>query len=359
MNQSPAGIVLNPTAQMQYIDHLAPIATIMQAPFCFLDEECFELGKRYYPGLQAHYIDFVEFSLEKMIEQYDFSLMSDLWDEKTEAMFTFLSDKYNKTWRNVHCPHGFSDKAFYLTKCFKEDIVLVYGKNMIDQFRTYGVWDEMNTYILSGNYRYTYFKQHRDFYDKIFQEEIQSHFDAVRPIILYAPTWVDAESSGCYFEAYQDILDHLPPDYNLIVKLHPLLEMNDVAQYYRIIGKYEKQKNILFLTKFPPVFPLLAHTNIYIGDMSSIGYDYLAFDKPLFLLNGHNRDSKTDLGLLLFKCATEIKPDQFKEIYRIIEKSLPKDKETFSNLRKEMWNYTFGEERSLVDLRNDILKACE
>jgi hypothetical protein len=359
MKHNPKGIVLNPTSQIQYIDHLAPIAAIMESPFCFLDEECYELAKRYYPDLQAEHSDILDFSLESMIKQFDFSLMSDLWDEKTRNLFTFLADKHNKIWHNVHCPHGFSDKGFYLSKCYLEDIVLIYGENMINQLKAFSVWEDMNRYVISGNYRYTYYKQHRDFYDKIFQEEIQSKFDKVRPIILYAPTWVDSEASGSYFDAYSYVLDALPADYNMIVKLHPLLEVNDVASYYKIIGHYEKQNNIFFLTKFPPVFPILAHTDLYIGDMSSIGYDFLAFDKPLFLLNGQNRDSQTDLGLFLFKCATEIKPDQYSDIYKIIEKSLPHDNERFSSLRKEMWTYTFGEERSFADLRNEILRACE
>lgn len=353
------GIALNPLSLIHYMDHLAVVAILMDIPYLFIDEETYLLAKRYYPNLNACLNDFREFSPEFLYENYDVSFMSDLWNRNTmRQKFELLEHKYHKVWRNVHCPHGFSDKGFYLSKSAMEDIVLVYGNNMIDQLKAYGYWDQIHQYVICGNYRYTYYLQHKDFYQTIFEKEIQSHFEKKQPTILYAPTWVDSEQSSSFFEACTQLLDNLPSSYNMIVKLHPRLELDDVVNYHVIIGRYEDKKNILFLTNFSLIFPILANTDIYIGDMSSIGYDFLIFDKPLFLLNKQNRDPKTDRGLLLFSCGVEIKQNQYSQIYDIIEKSLPLDSEKFSNPRKTMWNYTFGEQRPFCEIKADVVKAC-
>lgn len=351
------GVGLNPASQIHYTDHLAVVCIIMGIPLLFVDAHDYALGIKYYPGLIAHQEHYYNFNPEYLIAHYDVSFMTDLWDRRTfHEKYGPLEDKYKKVLRNVHCPHGFSDKGFYLKKCAMEDITLIYGQNMIDQLKAEGVFQNLNQYVISGNYRYTFFKQHRDFYEKVFHEDIQSKFDKRRPIILYAPTWLDLEDSTTFFDAYSFLLDELPSEYNMIVKLHPRLELDDTVNYHRILGKYEHRPNILFLKDYPLIFPLLAHTDIYIGDMSSIGYDYLIFNKPMFFLNKQNRDAKTDRGLYLFRCGVEIRPKLYPEIYKIIEKSLPKDKE-FAGIRKQVWDYTFGKERRFADIKADIIKA--
>jgi CDP-glycerol glycerophosphotransferase (TagB/SpsB family) len=284
--------------------------------------------------------------------------MSDLWDRRTfHEKYGPYEKKYHKTLRNVHCPHGFSDKGFYLQKCAMEDITLLYGQNMIDQLKHHQVFQSLNQYVITGNYRYTFFKKNKEFYDKIITEEVLNRFDKKRPLILYAPTWLDLEESTTFFDAYESILGQLPDDYNMIVKLHPRLELDDTVQYYQIIGKYEKKKNVLFLKDFPLVYPLLAHTDIYLGDMSSVGYDFLPFNKPMFFLNKQKRDPQTDRGLYLFRCGIEIAPEDFSSLYSIIEKSRETDQQRFAKVRQEVYEYTFGQERPFEDIKKDIILA--
>ncbi|MEI8364794.1 MAG: CDP-glycerol glycerophosphotransferase family protein [Parachlamydiaceae bacterium] len=349
---------INPSAQIHYIDHLAVICVLMDIPLIFIDPNDYALGVRYYPGLEALAVDYQDLTPEYLIANYDVLFMSDLWDRKTfHEKYASLEKQYNKSLRHVHCPHGFSDKGFYLKKCVQEDITLIYGQNMIDQLKHYEVFDDLNEYVITGNYRYTYFKQYREFYDDIVAKEVLSRFARKQPIILYAPTWLDLEESTTFFEAYSYILGNLPDDYNLIVKLHPRLELDDMAHYYHIIGKFEHKPNIVFLKDFPLVYPLLACTDIYLGDMSSVGYDFLPFNKPMFFLNKQRRDSKTDRGLYLFRCGVEIKPDAYPLIYKFIEVNLPNDQERFTAVRKEVYTYTFGEERQFADIKKDIVAA--
>jgi len=354
------GIGLNPASQVHYIDHLAVVCILMKIPLLFLDENDLLLGKKYYPDLEAIMSPYSDFSPEFLIANYDVSFMSDLWDRRVmQEKYSELEEKYHKPWRNVHCPHGFSDKGFYLAKCAMEDIALLYGDNMIDQLKDYGVWEKLKNYVVTGNYRYTYFKQHRGFYDALFENEIQSQFAKKQPLILYAPTWMDLENSTTFFDNYHQILGKLPETYNMIVKLHPRLELDDVVTYYQIMGQYETKPNVIFLKDYPLVFPLLAHTDIYLGDMSSVGYDYLIFNKPLFFLNKQNRNVDTDRGLFLFRCGTVIQAAQFDQLYQIIEASIAEDQQKFTAIRKQVWEYTFGKERSFNDIREEIIRKVD
>ncbi|CCB84983.1 putative uncharacterized protein [Parachlamydia acanthamoebae UV-7] len=358
MAEEKKGVGVNPSANIHYTDHLAVVCIFMGIPLLFIDELDYELGSRYYPGLNAQKVDYDAFDPEFLIANYDVLFMSDLWDRKAfrEKYFS-LEMKYQKRLRNVHCPHGFSDKGFYLKKSANEDITLIYGQNMLDQLKHYQSYDNLNAYVITGNYRYTYYKKNKAFYDKIIKEEVLHQFNPDNPTILYAPTWQDLEESTSFFDSSKHILEDLPRDYNLVVKLHPRLELDDTVAYYQILGKHQGKSNIVFLKDFPLVYPLLDYADIYIGDMSSVGYDFLAFNKPMFFLNKQQRDSKTDRGLYLFRCGTEIAPEKFSKLYQTIEENLPTDKEKFGAIRQEVYDYTFGPEKPFPQIKEEIIAA--
>lgn len=359
MNSSEKkGVGLNPLSQIHYTDHLAVVCILMGIPLLFLDEHDYAIGRQYYPNLDARMQEYQQFNPEFLISNYSVLFMSDLWDRRTfHEKYGPLEKKYNKVLRHVHCPHGFSDKGFYLKKCANEDITLIYGQNMVDLLKHHGVFQNLHQYVITGNYRWTYFNKHRQFYDALIAKEVLARFAKQQPVILYAPTWLDLEESTTFFDAYAYLLDNLPASYNMIVKLHPRLELDNTAQYYHIVGRYENKPNIIFLKDFPLVYPLLAATDIYIGDMSSVGYDFLSFNKPMFFLNKQKRDPKADRGLYLFRCGVDIKPDAYPLIYRFIEANLPDDAERFTKIREEVNHYTFGRERPFEEIKADIIKA--
>lgn len=349
-------VALNPASQIHYIDHLAVISIIMNMPLLFIEEADAEYARKYYPGLNAAVAEFHEFNQEYLIANYDVLFMSDLWNrEDFHKQYQLLEKKYNKYLRTVYCPHGFSDKGFYLRECAKEDITLIYGQNMLDLLAHYGAIQDLNSYIITGNYRYSYYKQHQDFYRQILESEIFNRLDKTKPTILYAPTWLDAEESTTFFDLSDFLCRQLPEDYNLIVKLHPRLELDDVAKYYSIIGKFEDWSNILFIKDFP-VYPLMAISDAFMTDLSAMGYDYLVFNKPIFYLNKHKRDSKKDRGLYQYRCGIEIMPEDFAKTYSIIEANLSQDPR-LTHIRKEVYEYTFGQERTFTEIKKDIVQA--
>lgn len=91
-----------------------------------------------------------------------------------------------------------------------------------------------------------------------------------------------------------------------------------------------------FLKAFPSIYPLLEYTDVFVGDMSSIGYDFLTFNKPMFFLNPcENKEA------FLFQCGVEIKPNQYHDLYDIMKKELSK-KDFFSPIRKKVYSYSFS-----------------
>jgi hypothetical protein len=351
------GIGLNGAQTSHYLDHLATICFIMEVPLLVVEASDALLMRTYYPYTQCLYTEYAHLSLEELVASYDVFYRSDLSDRDLfHQKYGLLEQKYRKKVRQVHCPHGFSDKSFYLKECAREDIALIYGQNMLDMLHREGVFKELYSYVVVGNYRYTYFLQNRIFYDTLIEQKVLKKFDQQRPIILYAPTWLDAQHSTSFFDATSHLIKNLPEKYNLIIKLHPRLELDAPAECYALMGKYEGKKNILFLSEFPLVYPLLAHTDIYIGDTSSLGYDFLVFDRPLFFLN-QDPTTQNEKNNLLFHCGIEIFPSEYPRIYEIIENSLTTDSLYFKAIRKETYQYTFGQEKSFPTMAAEITSA--
>jgi CDP-glycerol glycerophosphotransferase (TagB/SpsB family) len=187
----------------------------------------------------------------------------------------------------IFCPHGQSDKGLnapLLAPFGTQDAVLLYGDLLIEMLKTTNVWPSITRYALVGNYRLTYYLQNRQFMDDLVKKHIFSHLPQ-QPTLLYAPTWQDADESSSFFNEMFDLLRNLPSHWNLIIKPHPRLEEKTPAQFHKLLNYAEKHTNALIVTDFPFVYPILAQSNAYLGDFSSVGYDFLYFQKPMFFFS--------------------------------------------------------------------------
>ncbi len=350
-------VALNPNSFIHLTEHLAPICVIMGMPLLLTDENHEKMAKKYYPGLQTLLLNWQEVTPQYLIENYDVFFQSEPWPRKDfYRNYQKLEEYHQKQVRNVFCPHGFSDKLFWFEKCVLEDITLIYGQNMIDMLKSMGIEQNLNVAVRTGNYRYQFYKKHKIFYDKIAEEEVFSKFAKKQTTILYAPTCNDQDNNTSFMDSDQ-FMDELPDSYNLIIKIHPELEETNGPDLYKMMGKFEKKKNITFVKDFPLVFPILAKTDIYLGDRSSIGYDFLAFNRPMFFLNKFKRDALTDRNLFLFRCGMEVVPEQYPEFYQLLEKHLPVDKENYGTIRSEIYQYTFGNEIPFEELKKSITQS--
>ena len=327
-------------------------------PLIVTDEQIAAAAKRFYPGVDAIYVNALavpEFLVERF-ETIFCSMPRDLFDE----IFFFAQQLLQKKVHTVWCPHGNSDKGnaiFFMEALHKEEMALVYGKQMIDFLKRKSVFDQLKQHVIVGNYRYEFYLAHKDFYDSLVRADIVRKLSKAARTILYAPTWQDYERSGSFFDAIAPLAQNIPSDINLLVKLHPnLLEQHDFL-IEEIIDRYHLKQRIVFLSDFTPIYPLLNIADVYIGDMSSIGYDFLAFDRPLFFLNQNGRDSKEDLGLYLFRTGIEIQKKDYEKIYQVIEDFFHFELRCFSQLRKDVYLYAFGHKKSLGTLKTQIEHA--
>ncbi len=334
-----------------YIDHLAPLCDFLKIPLIVTEDDSKALLERLYPSLQTIYVDYIRLP-ETVLVHFD-TIFVCTPRALFEEIFFFAQHFHRKKIQTIWCPHGNSDKGHasaHLEALLEEKFALLYGDKMIDFLRQKNVLSCLEKYVKTGNFRKEYYLEKKAFYNALIEKEIFEHLDRNKKTILYAPTWEDAESSSSFAEGIPFLIKHLPKDFNLIIKPHPNLLLNGTKNK-ELIEKYKNTPGVLFLTNFPPIYPLLAITDYYIGDFSSIGYDFLFFDKPMFFLNSKKRDPLLDQGLYLFRTGIEVHPENYQNFYKILEDN--KDNHP-SALCKEVYNYTFGQDTKLSCLKQEI-----
>src|SRR5581483_4613726 len=348
-----AGLIYGP--ELHHLDHLGPLCSMMGIPLIVTEERIFDLAKRYYPGLHPILFDYLAIA-EYLVSHYDivfYSMPRDIFDE----IFFFAQKLLQKRIRAIWCPHGNSDKGdsiFYMEALKKEEAVLLYGKQMFEFFKRKDVFDQLKGWVATGNFRLQFYLENKAFYDQCAEKEIFTKLPEAEHTLLYAPTWQDYEKSSSLFNAIEPLIKSLPSDNNLIIKIHPNSLLQDEFTLEELMRKHEDKGNILFLTEFPPIYPLLARVDAYIGDMSSIGYDFLYFNKPMFFLNPNGRDRNTDAGLYLFRCGIEIHPEDYTHIHKIIKDYFLFELRSFSEIRKAVYEYAFGHPKPLDKLKEEV-----
>jgi CDP-glycerol glycerophosphotransferase (TagB/SpsB family) len=83
--------------------------------------------------------------------------------------------------------------------------------------------------------------------------------------------------------------------------------------------------------------------------LSSVGYDFLTFNRPMFFFNPTQRDS-SDQGLYLHQCGSTLEPDQ-------IFHALNDDQSHLASLREQTYGYTFGKKRNWDLIQAEVLEA--
>ncbi|MES2200339.1 MAG: CDP-glycerol glycerophosphotransferase family protein [Chlamydiota bacterium] len=342
-----------------YIDHLAPLCCLLGIPLLVTEEKIAETLSLFYPKVSVYPIPTLALP-EKITECLEVLFVCTpriLVDE-----LLFLSQAlHKKKIHSVWCPHGNSDKGHksaHMEALDKEEIALVYGKKMIDFLKQKKAFSQLKSTVEVSNFRLRYYLENKTFYDNLLQVEILEKLPVGKKLLLYAPTWQDGEESSSFYEATPHLIKNLPKEWNLIIKPHPNLALKNEALYDSFLKLSQDHPNILFLNDFPPIYPLLSIVDLYIGDFSSIGYDFLAFQKPMFFLNQQKRSKESDLGLYLYQCGTELKPCDYPNLYTIIQNTLPEDKALFSSIRQEVYQYTFAEEIEPGILREKIFSSC-
>lgn len=324
--KTPAGLIFDDSRH--YIDHLAPFCVLQGWPLIVCEGSVADLARRYYPDLEI-----IE------INRWDLNLPSVIVACSPRGLIesAFPADPSRQI---LWLPHGNSDKG-WKTSIFEPlqgETALVYGQKMIDFIKQNKVSPQI---IRIGNFRLHYWLRHRLFYETLLEQEMS--LPKGRKTYLYAPTWNDGEGNGSFWEMFPLLSAALPEDCNLIVKIHPNTQAKFAPEIERLIGQYAKRSNIFFLLEFPPIYPLLNLCDAYIGDMSSIGYDFLYWKRPMYFLV-YRRDGESinqanqgaDRSQFLYRCGIEIVPEQIDSIFK-------QRSDERKEIQAQVYAYTFDE----------------
>ena len=338
-----------------YLDHVGVLSQILQIPLIVTEEETFLSAKEFYPGLDIHYMEMADLSLHFLAENFEVIFQSGkFWNVELKALIELL---YRKKLRFVFCPHGNSDKGFSLANHTPQDLSLVYGEHMLSLLKNTGALDHISQICATGNYRLPFYSNHKEFYDCLAKKRLGNKLNLSQKTILYAPTWQDGENPSSFFSSCEKIISALEGDYNLIIKIHPFLEQFHPAETFAVLSQFENRQGTIFLTKFPAIYPVLALSDIYIGDFSSIGYDFLAFDKPLFFLGDVTK--KNTPGYFLHQCGIQIPPIENVDLKAFLQQHMSECENVYRAKRKEIYEYAFGEEKNFEVLREEIFSYLE
>jgi CDP-glycerol glycerophosphotransferase (TagB/SpsB family) len=343
-------IILN--GPSTHLDHLGILSAELNIPLMITDHETLELAQKMYPAVKPLYKDHWELSLNYLSDNYDLIFHSGKYGTK-ELDFLFQT-LFQKKARFIYCPHGNSDKGYSLTQIHDHsdnDIVLAYGEHMADLLKTTNAAKKIKSLLLIGNYRFDFYQKHRAFYDELTEEVIFSQLEPKNKTILYAPTWNTRESPSSFFDKCAALVEQVRPPFNLIIKLHPFLEQGYPGETWHIIGKYDEQKNILFLRNYPPIYPLIERCALYLGDFSSIGYDFLSANKPLFFFESTLPEMEWK-GNLLHRCGMTIPNGRNKIDF--IEENLEHNQIHYEKERERMYSYAFSKTATLEKLKEWI-----
>ncbi len=272
---------LNTGPDFHLLDHIGPFAYSMKMPIYIEEEKNFTLSKHYYPMLESIHFPEIATNLGFFAKNFDELYECKFWLPHLKLLFKNL---YQKEMKLIFCAHGQSDKGFsspLLQPYSTQDTCMIYGPLLKEMLEELNIPAKCK---YTGNYRLAFYEQHKQFYDALAKNEIFARFPSQQFTLLYAPTWLDADNSTSFFQSITTLCEKLPNSINLIVKVHPLLEMRNPAHYYALPNLIEKKPNRILITDFPLVYPLLARADAYLGDYSSVGYDFLYFQKPMFFL---------------------------------------------------------------------------
>lgn len=313
-----AGLIFD--TSYHYIDHIAPFCALQKWPLIVFDSALASYCKNYYPDLELLEKEAL-FSVKTLVSCYP---------SKWLLLFFPELEKKKLLW----LPHGNSDKGFKLSSFdgLEKETALIYGEMMRERVKI--------PHVRIGNFRLHYWKEHDQFYERMCQEllfskegktnnnkESKMLDPKTRPTIyLYAPTWKDPEGNGSFPEMLEPLIKALPENAFLWIKLHPHSEKKEKELIDNLKKKWRKKENLFFLPFFAPIYPLLNLCDALIGDISSIAYDFLYFDRPLFLFPKKEK-------LPLDEAAEMIDPCDLKKIF------ITKDSKSLA--RKKIYEKTF------------------
>ncbi len=329
------------TGPAHYLDHLGVLCIELELSLLVTEESTYQAARKFYPELDCKLIDLQALSLDYLAHQFD--VIFESGHRWALELLPLLELMFQKKMRIVYCPHGNSDKG-HSQDPLPKDISLVYGPHMLDHLKKTKSLNRLSSTVLTGNYRYQYYLKNQEFYDTLLAAELEGKLDPLKKTIFYAPSWPDGENDSSFLSCATRVLQEVGEFYNVIIRWHPFLDDLHPVETHQLRGAFENKKGIAFLSDFPCIYPILNASDGYLGDFSSIGYDFLAFNKPLFFLDSH-------FGKL-YQCGQQL--DLERHLGKAIQQA---ESSCYQQQREETYHYVFGESRKRTTILSEIKEA--
>lgn len=329
------------TGHPHYLDHLGILCITLNLPLIITEHSTLETAKQFYPDLDCHLMDLQDLSVKFLADHFDVIFESGhRWAAELLPLFDLF---FQKPMRIVYCPHGNSDKGHSYQNPIPKDLSLYYGSHMYQHLAKTRALLQLSGLVRTGNYRAAYYRARETFYHQLLSPHL--NIDPSCKTVFYAPSWPDGENPSSFLSCSERVIEEVGQFFNLIIRWHPFLGEMYPAQTEQLKFRYTGKKRISFLNDFPCIYPILQNTDLYLGDFSSIGYDFLEFNRPLFFFDTYPG--------LLDSCGTRINWDQnFGKALLSYEDTKEKEQ-----LRKKAYSEVFGEERKGSEILKDIKEA--
>ncbi len=336
------GIGIIPGNRPSHIDHLVPLCACLNTPILATDSFVKSQIELYYPKIEVILIDPEDHILDSALNGFDLFIYVHFYRQGNHH---FFFDDYlcRKQARSVMSLHGQPDKfheIHWLERLADEDVLLGYGPQLLELLEKKGIPKKP---VICGNYRLEYYKAHEAFFDA------QLPYKKEKTTVLYAPTWASTNQIlehrryyTSFLDVYRELFETVPDDFQLIVKPHPMFLTS--SMYNEIQEIKSDFPHILFLDDYPSIYPLLKQVDIYLGDYSSMGYDFLYFNRPLFFLGSLQNTPLQSCGLTI----------QNQPIFGTI-KNTPDA--PYREKRQALYKHVYGERKCLSELKKAIENA--
>ncbi|MBW4618792.1 MAG: CDP-glycerol glycerophosphotransferase family protein [Cyanosarcina radialis HA8281-LM2] len=252
----------------------------------------------------------------------------DTYDLVVTPSFLRAEERTDRT-QAVQIFHGMSDKPFTYERDFSNYLLcLCVGQRQADRLLQTPCNKTMK-WKLIGYPKFDYPPTSRPL------------FENDRKTLIYCPTWrkEDISSIEIFIDGI-DVIDRLTEDYNLIVKPHPNI-FNPDRQFYdaSIVDRLHKIPNIK-LIKSGNVMPWFARADLFIGDISAAGYEWLYYNKPMVFLNPQPGvlQASTDVDSMTFLWQCGDVCDDMQQLKQLVDLNIECDR--YQALREKLLHYS-------------------
>lgn len=332
---NPVVLILDTSERL---DHLGIFATQQKHPLLINQIDICTACEKFYPMIEKKYVPNHKLNFSELESEYDGVIHSSRWIDKKN----YLLD--NSKFEFCYLPHGNSDKDIGREGEYGlviQDRMFVYGDQMYEILKEGGTLDYVSRIHFLGNYRYAFYTAHKTFFDSQFDAAFPKVAQSTKQAVLYAPTWDDDVNGSSFFQVGERVIKELKERFMVMIKLHPKLFGSKDGRALQLKKKYCNDPNVQFIDRYPPIYPVLNKTDIYLGDYSSVGYDFLTFDRPMYFIDS-SRSTRSCQPL--HSCGVLINPD--KSISDQIENSLNENRIQYKNQRNNFYNFAFTHKKT-------------